>query len=86
MPSRPDSKKIHIDIDRSSINKTVPVDCHPAIAQVLEQLIEAWGSAQGAGPDRMEGANASRLARAQRLGFRTRRGRRSCRSCGRAAV
>jgi len=41
----PDSKKIHIDIDRSSINKTVPVelgivgDC----ATVLEQLIEAWG-------------------------------------------
>ena len=41
----PDSKKIHIDIDRSSINKTVPVqlgivgDC----ATVLGQLIEAWG-------------------------------------------
>ncbi|MEL6876659.1 MAG: biosynthetic-type acetolactate synthase large subunit [Pseudomonadota bacterium] len=41
----PDSKKIHIDIDRSSINKTVPVelgivgDC----ATVLGQMIEAWG-------------------------------------------
>jgi len=41
----PDSRKIHIDIDRSSINKTVPVelgivgDC----ATVLEQLIAAWG-------------------------------------------
>ncbi|MEM9084804.1 MAG: biosynthetic-type acetolactate synthase large subunit [Pseudomonadota bacterium] len=41
----PDSKKIHIDIDRSSINKTVPVelgivgDC----AAVLGQLIAAWG-------------------------------------------
>lgn len=41
----PDSKKIHIDIDRSSINKTVPVelgivgDC----GTVLEQLIAAWG-------------------------------------------
>ncbi len=41
----PDSKKIHIDIDRSSINKTVPVelgivgDC----GTVLGQLIEAWG-------------------------------------------
>ncbi len=41
----PDSKKIHIDIDRSSINKTVPVelgivgDC----GTVLGQLIGAWG-------------------------------------------
>ncbi|MEM6907507.1 MAG: biosynthetic-type acetolactate synthase large subunit [Pseudomonadota bacterium] len=42
----PDSKKIHIDIDRSSINKNVPVelgivgDC----TNVLAQLIEAWGT------------------------------------------
>src|SRR5688572_11804753 len=42
----PDSEKIHIDIDRSSINKVIPVelgivgDC----ATVLEQLIAAWGS------------------------------------------
>ena len=41
----PESTKIHIDIDRSSINKTVPVnlgivgDC----TQVLAQLIAAWG-------------------------------------------
>ncbi|MEM9501872.1 MAG: biosynthetic-type acetolactate synthase large subunit [Pseudomonadota bacterium] len=41
----PDSKKIHIDIDRSSINKNVPVelgivgDC----ATVLGQLVGAWG-------------------------------------------
>ena len=41
----PDSRKIHIDIDRSSINKTVPVelaivgDC----AHVLDQLTQAWG-------------------------------------------
>lgn len=41
----PDSTKIHIDIDRASINKNVPVelgivgDC----AQVLGQLLEAWG-------------------------------------------
>ncbi|MEE4200143.1 biosynthetic-type acetolactate synthase large subunit [Erythrobacter sp.] len=45
----PESTKIHIDIDRSSINKTVPVelgivgDC----ATVLEQLIEAWGDRRG---------------------------------------
>ncbi|MEC9066734.1 biosynthetic-type acetolactate synthase large subunit [Pelagerythrobacter marinus] len=42
----PDSEKIHIDIDRSSINKTVPVDL--AIlgdcAQVLEQIVGAWGN------------------------------------------
>ncbi len=42
----PDSKKIHIDIDRSSINKTVPVelgivgDC----STVLGQMIESWGA------------------------------------------
>jgi acetolactate synthase I/II/III large subunit len=42
----PNSTKIHIDIDRSSINKTVHVDL-PIVgdcAAVLEQLIEAWGS------------------------------------------
>jgi acetolactate synthase-1/2/3 large subunit len=41
----PNSTKIHIDIDRSSINKTVPVDL-PIVgdcAHVLRQLIEAWG-------------------------------------------
>ncbi len=40
----PNSRKIHIDIDRSSINKTVPVDL-PLIgdcATVLAQLLEAW--------------------------------------------
>jgi len=41
----PHSKKIHIDIDRSSINKTVPVDLGIVgdCATVLEQMIEAWG-------------------------------------------
>ncbi len=42
----PHSTKIHIDIDRSSINKTVAVDL-PIVGdcgKVLEQLIEAWGS------------------------------------------
>ncbi|MEP7221199.1 MAG: biosynthetic-type acetolactate synthase large subunit [Novosphingobium sp.] len=42
----PNSTKIHIDIDRSSINKTVRVDL-PIVgdcATVLEQLIAAWGS------------------------------------------
>jgi acetolactate synthase I/II/III large subunit len=41
----PGSKKIHIDIDRSSLNKTVPVDL-PILgdcAAVLEQMIAAWG-------------------------------------------
>ena len=40
----PNSRKIHIDIDRSSINKTVAVDL-PLIgdcATVLAQLLEAW--------------------------------------------
>jgi acetolactate synthase-1/2/3 large subunit len=42
----PNSTKIHIDIDRSSINKTVPVDL-PIVgdcAHVLRQLIDAWGT------------------------------------------
>ncbi len=41
----PDSKKIHIDIDRASINKNVPVDLGIVgdCATVLGQLIEAWG-------------------------------------------
>ena len=40
----PGSKKIHVDIDRSSINKNVKVDL-PIVgdcAHVLEQMIEAW--------------------------------------------
>ena len=42
----PDSKKIHIDIDRASINKVIPVDLGIVgdCATVLEQIIEAWGS------------------------------------------
>ena len=41
----PDSKKIHIDIDRASINKTVPVDLGIVgdCATVLQQLVDAWG-------------------------------------------
>src|SRR5512142_2587572 len=40
----PDSKKIHVDIDRSSINKNIKVDI-PIVgdcAKVLEQMIDAW--------------------------------------------
>jgi len=42
----PDSKKIHIDIDRASINKNVPVDLGIVgdCGAVLAQLIEGWGS------------------------------------------
>lgn len=41
----PNSTKIHIDIDRASINKIVPVDLAIVgdCAAVLEQLIAAWG-------------------------------------------
>ena len=41
----PHSTKIHIDIDRSSINKVIPVDLGIVgdCAKVLEQLIAAWG-------------------------------------------
>jgi acetolactate synthase-1/2/3 large subunit len=46
----PDSKKIHIDIDRSSINKVIHVDLGIVgdCATVLEQLIEAWGKRKAA--------------------------------------
>ena len=40
----PGSKKIHVDIDRSSINKNIKVDI-PIVgdcAKVLEQMIDAW--------------------------------------------
>ncbi|MDZ4307975.1 biosynthetic-type acetolactate synthase large subunit [Allopontixanthobacter sp.] len=42
----PDSTKIHIDIDRASINKIIPVDLGIVgdCATVLEQLISAWGN------------------------------------------
>ncbi len=45
----PESTKIHIDIDRSSINKNVGVDLGIVgdCATVLEQLIEAWGERRG---------------------------------------
>ncbi|GGD50381.1 biosynthetic-type acetolactate synthase large subunit [Erythrobacter arachoides] len=45
----PASKKIHIDIDRSSINKIVPVDLGIVgdCAAVLEQLLGEWGARQG---------------------------------------
>ena len=42
----PHAKKIHIDIDRASINKIVPVDLGIVgdCATVLEQLLTAWGT------------------------------------------
>ena len=45
----PGSTKIHIDIDRSSINKNVPVDLGIVgdCATVLGQLVEAWGDRKG---------------------------------------
>ncbi|MCA1661346.1 MAG: acetolactate synthase 3 large subunit, partial [Novosphingobium sp.] len=52
----PNSRKVHIDIDRSSINKTVPVDL-PLLgdcATILGQLIEAWNAAGHETPDLTE--------------------------------
>ena len=48
----PNSKKIHIDIDPSSINKNVPVDVPIVgdVANVLEDMIEMWKSSK-AKPD-----------------------------------
>ncbi|MFW2350667.1 biosynthetic-type acetolactate synthase large subunit [Qipengyuania sp.] len=41
----PEAKKIHIDIDRGSINKIVPVDLGIVgdCGHVLDQLLECWG-------------------------------------------
>ncbi|MGB3752628.1 MAG: biosynthetic-type acetolactate synthase large subunit [Parerythrobacter sp.] len=41
----PHSAKIHIDIDRASINKIVPVDLGIVgdCANVLQQIVDAWG-------------------------------------------
>jgi acetolactate synthase-1/2/3 large subunit len=60
----PNSTKIHIDIDRASINKTVRVDL-PIIgdcATVLAADPRRLEGPQGAGPDRVEGAR-DRMAR-----------------------
>ncbi|MBM3952363.1 MAG: acetolactate synthase 3 large subunit [Rhodospirillales bacterium] len=48
----PNSRKIHIDVDPSSINKNVPVEVGIVgdVAHVLEDLIKFWKSAQ-AKPD-----------------------------------
>ncbi len=48
----PHSKKIHIDIDPSSINKNVPVDIAVVgdVGHVLEDMIKVWRSSQ-AKPD-----------------------------------
>ena len=45
----PHSTKIHIDIDRASINKVVPVDLGIVgdCGTVLEQLIACWGDRRG---------------------------------------
>lgn len=42
----PDARKIHIDIDRASINKIVPVDLGIVgdCATVLEQIVTGWGA------------------------------------------
>ena len=49
----PYSRKVHVDIDRSSINKTVRID-HPIVADVghvLEDAIRIWKSRQHPKPD-----------------------------------
>ena len=52
----PNSKRIHIDIDRASINKTVRADL-PIVgdcAKVLKQLIDAWHAAHHEAADLAE--------------------------------
>lgn len=42
----PDSKKIHVDIDRSSINKVIPVDLGIVadVGQAIKQMVDIWKS------------------------------------------
>ena len=86
----PGSKKIHVDIDPSSINKNVKVDV-PIVgdcAHVLEDMLRLWRAQQGRG--RQEGARRlveadRQMARAQvaRLpATRTRSSSRNTRSSG----
>ncbi len=52
----PNSRKIHVDIDRSSVNKTVRVDL-PIIADVghaLEDMVRVWKSRRHPKPDLAE--------------------------------
>jgi acetolactate synthase-1/2/3 large subunit len=67
----PGSKKIHIDIDPSSINKNVRVDvpvvadCGKALAALIDQDLDKEGR-QGAGPETLDRADRH-LARPQGL-------------------
>ena len=84
----PDAKKIHVDIDPSSINKNVMVDIGIVgdVADVLEQMIEVWKEA----PDRTAkrspagGSRSSSGGRATRwpTGRTARSSSRSTRSSG----
>ena len=50
----PGSRKIHVDIDPSSINKNVKVDIGIIgdCAHVLDEMLGAWQRDQGAGVDK----------------------------------
>jgi acetolactate synthase-1/2/3 large subunit len=49
----PNARKIHVDIDRSSINKTVRVDLGIVgdVGRVLEDAVKLWKARQHPGPD-----------------------------------
>jgi acetolactate synthase-1/2/3 large subunit len=52
----PNARKVHVDIDRSSINKTVRID-HAIVADVghvLEDMVRVWKSRQHPKPDLTE--------------------------------
>ena len=82
----PGSKKIHIDIDRASINKVIPVDLGVVgdCATVLEQLIEAWAAAsRSSSASGRRGSPAGARATASPIpSARTARSCRSSRSSG----
>ena len=87
----PNSRKVHIDIDRSSINKTVRVDL-PIVAdagRALEDMVRIWKARQHPKPDLTDWYARIAEWRAKKcLDFPRDRRARSCRSarsarCGR---
>ena len=88
----PGSKKIHIDIDRSSINKNVKVDLAIVgdCAHVLEAMVRLWRAEamqrRKAAARRLVGARSTSGARSKSLAFRNSDDDDQAAICGAAAL
>jgi acetolactate synthase-1/2/3 large subunit len=78
----PFSRKIHIDIDRSSVNKNVRVDLAiiADAGHALEDMVRVWKARQHPRPDTQEWQRRIAGWRARDCLSFARRGRRSCRN------